>query len=66
MEHALEHLMDGGDSRSEASRQAVVETTRRRVYELAAKDAARVAADEGDRREVAEIQALLDALSGEG
>ena len=62
---ALELLMRSGRSRSEAIREAVVETARRRVYELAAADAARVAADEDDRREVAEIQALLEALSEE-
>ena len=35
-------------------------------YDLAAWDAARVAADEDDRREVAEVQALLEALRKEG
>jgi Arc/MetJ-type ribon-helix-helix transcriptional regulator len=64
-EHALELLMRSGKSRSDAIREAVVETARRRVYELAAADAARIAADDGDRREVAEIQALLEALSEE-
>jgi Arc/MetJ-type ribon-helix-helix transcriptional regulator len=64
-ERALELLMRTGRSRSEAIREAVVETARRRVYELAAEDAARIAADEDDRREVAEVQALLEALSEE-
>ena len=64
-ERALELLMRTGKSRSEAIREAVVETARRRVYELAAEDAARIAADEDDRREVAEVQALLEALSEE-
>jgi Arc/MetJ-type ribon-helix-helix transcriptional regulator len=64
-ERALELLMRRGRSRSEAIREAVVETARRRVYELAAADAARIAADEDDRREVAEVQALLEALSEE-
>jgi Arc/MetJ-type ribon-helix-helix transcriptional regulator len=64
-EHALELLMRSGKSRSDAIREAVVETARRRVYELAAEDAARIAADEDDRREVAEVQALLEALSEE-
>jgi Arc/MetJ-type ribon-helix-helix transcriptional regulator len=63
---ALELLMRGGKSRSEAVREAVVETARRRLYEIAAADAARIAADENDRHEVAEIQALWDALSEEG
>jgi Arc/MetJ-type ribon-helix-helix transcriptional regulator len=64
-ERALELLMRTGRSRSEAIREAVVETARRRIYELAAADAARIAADEDDRREVAEVQALLEALSEE-
>jgi Arc/MetJ-type ribon-helix-helix transcriptional regulator len=63
---ALELLMRDGKSRSEAIREAVVDTARRRLYELAAADAARVAADENDRREVAAIQALMEALSEEG
>ncbi len=63
---ALELLMRDGKSRSEAIREAVVDTARRRLYELAAADAARVAADENDRREVAEVQALMEALSEEG
>jgi Arc/MetJ-type ribon-helix-helix transcriptional regulator len=62
---ALELLMRSGRSRSEAIREAVIDTARRRVYELAAEDAARIAADEDDRREVAEVQALLEALSEE-
>ena len=33
--------------------------------ELAAADAERVAADSDDRREVAEVQALMDALDAE-
>ena len=44
---------------------AVIETAGRRMYELAADDAARIAADEGDRREVSEVQALMEALSEE-
>ena len=62
---ALELLMRDGKSRSEAIREAVVETARRRLYEIAAADAARVGADEGDRREVAAVQALMEALSEE-
>jgi Arc/MetJ-type ribon-helix-helix transcriptional regulator len=62
---ALELLMRDGKSRSEAIREAVVETGRRRLYELAAADAARVGADEGDRREIAAVQALMEALSEE-
>ena len=62
---ALELLMRDGKSRSEAIREAVVDTARRRRYELAAADAARVGADEGDRREVAAVQALMEELSEE-
>ncbi len=62
---ALELLMRSGKSRSEAIREALVDTARRRVYEIAAADAARVGADENDRREVAEIQALMEELSEE-
>ena len=65
-ERALEFLMGQGKSRSEAIREAVVDTARRRVYDLAAADAARIAADLDDRREVDEVQALWDALSEEG
>ena len=63
---ALELLMRDGKSRSEAIREAVVDTARRRLYELAAVDAARVAADENDRREVTAVQALMETLSEEG
>ena len=62
---ALELLMRDGKSRSEAIREAVVDTARRRLYEIAAADAARVGADEDDRREVAAVQALMEALSEE-
>jgi Arc/MetJ-type ribon-helix-helix transcriptional regulator len=62
---ALELLMRDGKSRSEAIREAVVDTARRRLYEIAAADAARVGADEDDRREVAAVQALMEELSEE-
>ncbi len=62
---ALELLMRDGKSRSEAFREAVVDTAHRRLYEIAAADAARVGADEDDRREVAAVQALMEALSEE-
>jgi len=61
----LELLMRDGKSRSEAIREAVVDTAHRRLYEIAAADAARVGADEGDRREVAAVQALMEELSEE-
>ena len=62
---ALELLMRDGKSRSVAIREAVVDTARRRLLELAAADAARVGADAGDRREVAAVQALMEELSEE-
>ena len=62
---ALELLVRDGKSRSEAIREAVVDTARRRLNEIAAADAARVGADEGDRREVAAVQALMEELSEE-
>ena len=49
-----------GEGKAEAIREAVVDTARRRLYEIAAADAARVGADEGDRREVAAVQALME------
>jgi Arc/MetJ-type ribon-helix-helix transcriptional regulator len=63
---ALDLLMRDGKSRSGAIREAVVETARRRLYEIAAADAARVAADPKDRREIAEVQALMEDLRAEG
>lgn len=62
---ALELLMRDGKTRSEAIREAVVDTARRRLYEIAAADAARIGADEDDRREVAAVQALMEELSEE-
>ena len=61
----LELLMRDGKSRSVAIREAVVDTARRRLLEIAAADAARVGADEDDRREVAAVQALMEELSEE-
>jgi Arc/MetJ-type ribon-helix-helix transcriptional regulator len=55
---ALEILMGEGKSRSEAIREAVVDSARRRVYEIAAADAARVVADEDDRRKVEGLDQL--------
>jgi Arc/MetJ-type ribon-helix-helix transcriptional regulator len=63
---ALRVLTADGRSQSEAIRQAVLETARRQLYEQARTDAARLAADENDRREVAAVQALMEALSEEG
>jgi len=65
-ERALEFLMRNGESRSEAIRAALIAEARRRKLEIAAADAARVAADPKDRREIAEVQALMEDLRAEG
>ncbi len=65
-ERALEFLMRNGESRSEAIRAALIAEARRRLLALAADDAARVAADPEDRREIAEVQALMEALRAKG
>ncbi len=64
-ERALHFLMRNGASRSEAIRAALTAEARRRKLEIAATDAARVAADENDRREIAEVQALMEDLRAE-
>lgn len=64
-ERALELLMGEGRSRSDAIRQALVESATHRRLEIVAADAARVAADENDRKEIAAVQALMDELSEE-
>jgi len=65
-ERALQFLMRSGQSRSEAIRAALIAEARRRKLEIAAADAARVAADPKDRREIAEVQALMEDLRAEG
>ena len=63
---ALQYLMRKGESRSQAIRAALIGEARRRKLEIAAADAARLAADPNDRREIAEVQALMEDLRGEG
>jgi Arc/MetJ-type ribon-helix-helix transcriptional regulator len=65
-QRALEILMRNGQSQSEAVRAALLESARRRVYVIAAEDAARLAADPRDRKEMADIAAFFDALDEEG
>ncbi len=65
-DRALQFLMRNGQSRSEAIRAALIAEARRRKLEIAAADAARVAADPKDRREIAEVQALMEDLRAEG
>jgi Arc/MetJ-type ribon-helix-helix transcriptional regulator len=61
-ERALRSLMRNGRSRSEAIREALVETaTRRRARHLAA-EARRVAADPQDRAEMAELLEFMEGL----
>jgi hypothetical protein len=63
--HALAVLTRDGESRAEAIRVAVLDTARRRTYELAAADAALIAGDERDRREVRAVQDMMEVLSPE-
>jgi hypothetical protein len=63
---ALQFLMRNGESRSQAIRAALLGEAWRRRLEIASADAARVAADPKDRREIAEVQALMEDLRGEG
>lgn len=64
-EEALAFLMRDGKSRSEAIRDALVTAARQQLVEQAAADAARVAADPEDVREVATVRALMEALRAE-
>jgi len=60
---ALEQLVASGLTQSQAMRIALVEAARRRAggSSLAA-EAARLAADESDRREIADVRAFMDEL----
>jgi hypothetical protein len=53
-------------TQSGAIHDALVESARRRNLEALAADAARVAADENDRREIVAVQALMESLREEG
>ena len=64
-EEALAFLMRDGKSRSEAIREALVTAARQQLVEQAAADAARIAADPEDVREVAAVRALMEALRAE-
>ena len=63
---ALEILMRTGQTQSEAMRTALLESAKRHVYATAVEDAARVAADARDRKEMTEIAAFFDAVDEEG
>jgi Arc/MetJ-type ribon-helix-helix transcriptional regulator len=63
-QRALQELVASGLSQSEAIRYALVETaSRRRPRMSLSAEATMLAASEEDRREVAEIQALMETLS---
>jgi Arc/MetJ-type ribon-helix-helix transcriptional regulator len=62
---ALRVLTSGGASRSAAIRDALVEWAARQHSTLLAAEAAAIAADEGDRREIAEVLALMESLDAE-
>lgn len=62
-ERALRLLESRGLGRSEAIRRALVESATGEHGSVLEAEVARIAADPDDRREIAEIQALLDELS---
>ncbi len=59
---ALDELATDGRTQSEAIRLALVEAAARRRDRSLAAEAARLAADEDDRREAVEVAALMEAL----
>ena len=65
-ERALEALMQGGLSRSEAIRDALVETARRRADRSLEAEALRLASDPDDLAEMAEIAVFMESLRAEG
>ena len=61
---ALRLLQDTGLARSDAIRTALIEAAARRTTKAALRrEAARLAADEEDRAEMAEIAAFMDEIS---
>lgn len=61
-ERALSELVADGSTQSRAIRVALVEAAARRRDTSLAAEAARLAADESDRREVAEVASLMESL----
>lgn len=59
---ALQVLMRGGISRSEAVRAALIEAARRRRAAALAAEAARLAQDPDDRAEMKEVAELMEDL----
>lgn len=60
--HALEQLTRDGRDRSEAIREALVETAARRQRSTLAAEASALAGDPEDRAEAAEVAALMESL----
>ena len=65
-QRALDLLTSNGRSRSEAVREALVAAARTRLLDQVREETRLVAADESDRREKAEIHALMERLRDEG
>jgi Arc/MetJ-type ribon-helix-helix transcriptional regulator len=63
---ALRTLTRAGVSRSAAIRQALLEAAARRDRSALEAEAAALASDEDDRREVADVAALMESLRAEG
>jgi len=60
---ALDQLVASGLTQSQAMRLALVEAARRRAGDSSlAAEAARLAANEADRREIADVRAFMDEL----
>ena len=60
---ALAALVESGLTQSQAIRLSLVEATRRRAGDRSlAAEAARLAADESDRAEIADVRAFMDEL----
>lgn len=66
-EAALEALVGSGLTQSQAIRLSLVEAARRLSgNQSLAAEAARLAADDGDRHEIAEVRAFMDELRAPG
>lgn len=64
-ERALADLTRGGRDRSDAVREALIETASRRRQDGIAAEAAALAADRDDREESLAVAALMESLRGE-
>jgi Arc/MetJ-type ribon-helix-helix transcriptional regulator len=63
---ALRVLTEEGRTQSEAIRTALLEAAAHRDRSALAAEAAALAEDEADRREIAEVAALMESLRAEG